>query len=372
VIVVGPQTLTAGVGATINDPAQGQGNPSQGCQIQNSSSYQLNVLAEGDVLSIQPFTAQTVAISGQPMVVTPIAGTGVGVAPITFVFLLGTAPGNGVELSNGLWIEAPPQQDGPLTAAAIAAATQGSVDLLYQSGSYGTLAANTPTIVPFNPPPGPSTAPAIVDTLKAYQSVVVNVSWTTGAAGSLTAQAVCFAGQIFFPAQTLATKGAATGVSFILPCAYSIGDLLEIILTSTTAMTGVNVTILGLTEQAVQEVIAPPGNPVSTAPRGGALHVNMTQLGVTGTQILAAPPAGFSYRLHRWVTVDTGPALLTDNGATTFIGYATAAASATTTAKPVDDLQGLVWTAQLNFLNLNAGNARASLFYDLIPTPTVS
>jgi hypothetical protein len=120
--IVGPQALTVGQSNTVDDPAQVGGNPSVACQVQNSSPYQLNVLAQGDSLSIQPFTAQTIEISGQPITVTPLAGTGSGACSITFVFLLGVAAGTGVQLSDGTWVETPPQQDGPLTAAAITAA----------------------------------------------------------------------------------------------------------------------------------------------------------------------------------------------------------------------------------------------------------
>jgi hypothetical protein len=122
--IVGPQTLTVGVPTSVSDPAEAGGNPSVACQVQNSSSYALNILAQGDVLSIQPFTAQTIEISGQPIVVTPLAGTGTGTCSLTFVFLLGVAANTGVQLSDGTWVETPPQQDGPLTAAAITAASQ--------------------------------------------------------------------------------------------------------------------------------------------------------------------------------------------------------------------------------------------------------
>lgn len=125
---VGPQALAIGAATAIKDPAQGGGNPSVACQIQNSSAYQLSVLAAGDVLSIQPFTAQTIEISGQPITVTPLAGAS-GTCSVTFVFLLGAPASTGVQLSDGTWVETPPQQDGPLTAAAItaAAAPPGSV-----------------------------------------------------------------------------------------------------------------------------------------------------------------------------------------------------------------------------------------------------
>ena len=121
--IVGPQAFTVGQPTQIKDPAQGGGNPSIACQIQNSSSYQLLVNAGGAQLSIQPFWAQTIEISGQPITIQPVAGTGSGstASPITLAFLLGTAAGTGEQLPDGTWIEAPPQDDGSLTAAAITA-----------------------------------------------------------------------------------------------------------------------------------------------------------------------------------------------------------------------------------------------------------
>ena len=119
--IVGPEAITVGAATLISDPAQLGGNPSLACQIQNSSGYQLTVLAAGVELSIQPYTAQTVEISGQPISVLPIASTSSGTCTLTFVFLLGAPPSTGVTLPDGTEVEAPPQADGPLTAAAILA-----------------------------------------------------------------------------------------------------------------------------------------------------------------------------------------------------------------------------------------------------------
>lgn len=136
-LVAGPQTLTTGVENDIVDPAE-TGNPSIAVQIQNSSPYQLSILAAGDGYSIQPFFAQTIPIAGGvPIAITPLRQVGLTAAcSVTLTFLLGTSSGDGVQLPGGQWVEAPPQQDGPLTAAAIASAltSQGSVDDL---GTWG-------------------------------------------------------------------------------------------------------------------------------------------------------------------------------------------------------------------------------------------
>jgi hypothetical protein len=120
--IVGPQSFAIGQATAVVDPAAAGGNPSVACQVQNSSSYQLLVNAGGAQLSIQPFWAQTVEISNQPITITPEAGTGSGTASLTLVFLLATAAGTGIQLADGSWVESPPQGDGSLTAAAITAA----------------------------------------------------------------------------------------------------------------------------------------------------------------------------------------------------------------------------------------------------------
>lgn len=134
--IVGPSSYTVGTPTSVDDPAQGGGNPSIACQIQNASSYQLLVNAGGAPLTIQPFFAQTFSISGQPISITPITGTSTGTASnITLAFLLEAPPQSGVQVSDGSWVEQPPIVDGSLTAEAIASlagvlTTQGLMDAL--------------------------------------------------------------------------------------------------------------------------------------------------------------------------------------------------------------------------------------------------
>lgn len=119
--IVGPQTFVVGESTQVPDPADaGGGVPSQAVQVQNSSPYQLIVVAAGQSLAIQSFTAQTVQITGAPVTVQPLAGTGTGPCSMTLVFLLGTVPNDGEQMTDGTWVETPPMTDGPLTAAAIA------------------------------------------------------------------------------------------------------------------------------------------------------------------------------------------------------------------------------------------------------------
>lgn len=169
--LVGPQTLTVGSSNTIKDPSQRGGNPSVAVQIQNSSPYQLQVIAAGETLSIQPFFAQTVAISDAPISVTPLAQAGLNSAcSVTFAFLLGTPQGVGVQLAGGQWVETPPQSDGPLTAAAIASAlsTQASIDTLANATPYNLGAAHTLAL-------------ALAASSHSYTQLTIRVAVTAGA-----------------------------------------------------------------------------------------------------------------------------------------------------------------------------------------------
>lgn len=213
--IVGPETLAIGSANTVDDPAQSGGNPSAAVQIQNSSSYQLSVLAAGETLSLQPFTAQTIEISGQPIVVTPVAGSGSGACKVTFVFLLTTAPDAGVQLPSGTWVETPPQQDGPLTAAAIAAAisgfvsTAGAMDEL-STGAYTLSGAGTVTTAVVN----------LTNLAKCYAALFL-IAFPTGGASVISVGAND--GGANWSAGAVSQPGLI-GTKVICPFANQVGD----------------------------------------------------------------------------------------------------------------------------------------------------
>jgi hypothetical protein len=169
---VGPTTFAVGVATPVIDPAGKGGNPSAAVQIQNSSSYQITVNAGGAGLSIQPFTAQTLRISTQPLTITPLAGVGSGACSITLAFLLATSQGDGEMLSDGTWVEASPVADGSLTAQAIEASisglisTQGEIDFL-GTFNYNLAGAGVPDATN-------------VVALNVYNEIVVVASLATG------------------------------------------------------------------------------------------------------------------------------------------------------------------------------------------------
>lgn len=221
---VGPQTLTVGQPNTVVDPNQRGGNPSAAVQIQNSSPYQLNVTAAGEQLSIQPFFAQTVPISSAPISITPLAVAGLSAACIvTLSFLLGTPAGTGIMLPDGSgWVEAPPQQDGPLTAAAIASAlsTQGTVDLLASGG---------PTAVTGAPSQLPA---ALVAGTHAYATLILLFKVYTVGGTEFSACAIRqdTAGNVTaYPTISNANAFGAIGSdAMFLPVASIAGDLLGV------------------------------------------------------------------------------------------------------------------------------------------------
>lgn len=111
-ITQGPRTLTIGAVVPLSDPGATSNNPATAVQLQNASPFIISVNSGGTVLTLQPFTSQTVATSGggQQMSATPIAAGGsaqlTAVNSLIVVWLLAG--------------EQAPMPDGPLTAAALA------------------------------------------------------------------------------------------------------------------------------------------------------------------------------------------------------------------------------------------------------------
>lgn len=360
----GPQTLPVGVATAIPDPNQAGGNPSAAVQIQNSSPYQLNVIAAGDQLSIQPFFAQTVEITGAPTTVTPLAVAGVAAAcVITFSFLLGTAPGTGIMLPDGTgWVEPPPQQDGPLTAAAIAAAlaTQSIVDPL-----GGGLQAFTSSAAILST--GPFTA------LHSYNTLLLN--FYNGVAGGdvFTAQASRRQSGIDFynypwqsqPCSALQPVGASS-ITMLLPCAFAAGDLIDVWVKSSPNRS-TTWGLYGITTALTPQVVTPIGYPLGTAPRGGVLRAPPGIWPAAGSSValLSAPPAGACYRLHSAFTDTATTGYLLESG-TTVIGYVNGANNSSI----IDGQICLgALTAQTHVLT---GGGSCYVTYDTIPTPTIS
>lgn len=358
--IVGPLTLTPSAPNTIADPAQAGGNPSVACQIQNSSQFQLTVIAAGATLSIQPFTAQTVEISGQPLIVTPItSSTGLGPAAMTFVFLLGTPPNTGVQLTSGQWCETPPQQDGPLTAAAIAAATQGTVDVL-TSQAVVNFPVGLTTIAP----------PAAVH---AYTAVMLVITNLPAAAVTVNVLPQLSVGGVLcnFPPQTQVSTPSAEQVTFLFAMPVPVGATFGFNVTVDTLSNGAKVSVLGITGTEAVQVNAPLGNPLAVAPRGGKSQATVTVTNGTTAILLAAPPSGMSYRLHAF---NVTPAGIPAAGAVLILkGHSSAFNYGAMTPLSICQilLDGQIATEALDIQNATTQTMVCYVSYDVIPTPTV-
>lgn len=342
-IAIGPQTLTVGQPTTIDDPAQIGGNPSVGCQIQNSSPYQLSVLALGDVLSIQPFTAQTIEISGQPIQVTPI-GNSLGTTPctVTFVFLLAVSAG-GVTFPDGLMVETPPQQDGPLTAAAILATVASPwtpIDGMFVPGPP-----------PFNDIiPIPINAAGMLVRVSTFTNQVLAVSVSAGPFSLNFTVAINTATQFFWVPAPIKSNG----------------DELNISVTFVSGTAG-NIFVFVWAVNNVPVTTTMPGQPLAIYKVGGALRV----AGVANTNsvvMLPAPPTGLLYRLHR-ITYAAGASTFGSlSGNPSGFRYSVLNSA----VPPLGDvnLDGQLVGEGLNLVS-GAGSITGSLTYDLVTNPQV-
>lgn len=349
-LVVGPQTLTVGQVNPIVDPAR-TGNPSVAVQIQNSSPYQLSILADGDGYSIQPFFAQTIPVAGGvPIQITPLAQAGLSAAcSVTLTFLLAVARGSGVLLPDGVtWVEPPPQQDGPLTAAAIASAlsTQASIDVLL-------------------PPTSESTGSGVValplTSLHAYNAVIVQAT--------PTASKPCYAtvtnsqGQTFGAAMLLSANSSGD-YQAVVPCANVAGSSLTVSIYFLAPAGGALISVQGSTSSPV-----PSMRSDGRAYPAGAFFQTGFALGAVNTTVIAAPAVTLQRILlaSGWFqsTGATGGPTVTINGASVLLNSAVAAWFGTL---PIPPNEGLLLDANTAVvLQGGAGNNIAASFsYDLV------
>ena len=115
-ITGGPYTLSGGVSLSLSDPYAATGGSAASIQVQNQSGFVLSVVANGEVYTVQSFTAQTIALQtqGATITITPTSTISSGATNSLIV----------------VWMvagEKPDLPDGQLTAAAVAAAITGAV-----------------------------------------------------------------------------------------------------------------------------------------------------------------------------------------------------------------------------------------------------
>lgn len=335
-----PVTLTLNVLASVPNPTLG-GQDFAAVQLQNSSVFVIQVVADGLQYTIQPFTAQTVPLSstGNPITILPTqnpGGSTVGGSTLTPVWLL---PG-----------EAPPMQDGPLTAAAIVAAITGSIS---SQGVVDTLASGVAV--------GGQISLAIPAGSVQHSYATLIVVFTGGTypnVGTTVAAAVANGGQVGFVIQGENTGGAwaiipfgnVPGVGFTI----TFGPALP---------AGIVATVLGLTQGIAVRVAPQPGYPVGVEPMGGtAVITGAVALNGGSVALLAAPATGYWYRLHRFICPNIAAASATSyllDGAGNYL-------AAVGPGHPADDLGGQITSLAVSAINQTGGAASFTLTYDRV------
>ena len=149
-------------------------------------------------------------------------------------------------------------------------------------------------------------------------------------------------------------------------------EFCNIALSSSTGAS-VTATVLGTTATQISYTQQLPGTPNNDVPIGGLQSAYQATLGTAnpGTQILAAPPAGYAYRLHSYTTSPqlTAGTVFLWNGLT--VRYAVAFPTAQQYGSGM--LNGLLVTGAV-YMWANGTTPAAvtgSLFYDLVRLPYI-
>jgi hypothetical protein len=246
-------------------------------------------------------------------------------------------------------------------AASLAAIISG---LVAAEGIVDLIVPNTFSNIPANTPVGVTGV-----ALHPYSTLVFIIS--AGGLAEITAAAIrTTPTSAVWPAQTQPGGGQqAFGLSintFLLPCSYAAGDTVDVQFSTTLALS-TTFAVYGIGAQQTVQVIAPVGNPLSVANRGGAQSVTITAPASAAANILPAPPAGFVYRLHRLITPDAGP-LIIAQGSTSSLGpnFISTIGNGPNN-RPMDDCNGLIVPTNIGCLNGSAATTRVTCWYDLVP-----
>lgn len=255
-----------------------------------------------------------------------------------------------------------PDPNSSVIAAAIAAtlSTQGVVD---------TLGSNTNLTIPAT---GSNVALVTNFTaLHAYSGVVVSILGTAAQAGALVScqvvtihppigQAIAWTGQVIPMVPDPLSLGSGTVATFLFPVGIAAGDSVTVELSSSVLLTPVIGQAFGITATPAVQVTLPAGLPLDTYQVGGSKQVQHTFAGAGNFTVLAAPPAGFVYRLHR-LTCSAQSVIL--GGVTTAFTYGIASSTVP------DNMMGAIANEALQFIVTAVTNGNLS--YDLIPVQTL-
>lgn len=149
-----------------------------------------------------------------------------------------------------------------------------------------------------------------------------------------------------------------------IPVAANVGDTVTVKFTNVNNPGAVNLELVGLADG--DTIMTAPGLPIAMYQEGGSIPVSHTFAGAGTFAILAAPPAGMAYRLHRLLT--NTAAIMQLLGSTSSFLFGQTAGGAT--GQMADNLNGQLVTEGLT---LNAAGASTGyLTYDLVAIPDIS
>ena len=191
----GPQSLTLNTTTTVPNPFTYGGNEPVAVQVCNASGFLLEASAGGLVYLVQAYTALTVPLSGggQNLSLLPFSGSA-------------SAPYNTVSETWLLSGETSPMQDGPLTAAAVAAAISGVVVTATQNFEAASAIALT-ALNAYNLVLNLTTASYPTGTAQAnYATAIVEIVNSSGAQATFQIVAEDVTGNYFF-AQEVTMEG---------------------------------------------------------------------------------------------------------------------------------------------------------------------
>lgn len=332
----GPYTLVLNTPQTLKDPASNS-QPSAAVQVQNSSVFVLSVLASGVAYTIQPFFAQTIPLQaeGAPIVVTAVQNLSVNsqASTITLVWLF-----------RG---EAPPMQDGSLTAQAVAAAIFGPPSSKLLQLTSITVPAGGQTN--FN-----VTVPIGINALVIKTDIGSGSDPPVGSQLQFLSQVDPQVGDFaVFDSSGEATYAAVNVVSGAV-------NTIEAFNPSASAYV-VDLTVFGFAAYA--DALRADHETYSV---GGNNQWNGSLSSGASTVLTTAPPAGSVMRMHRFVadfganTPATGGLYLADATETSIYG------SINPRGVYSDDLQGQLVTTAVSVFNHTAVTAKFTLHADVI------
>ena len=160
----------------------------------------------------------------------------------------------------------------------------------------------------------------------------------------------------------------SSGFNYLVPLQANAGDLIQIVINgSGSSVVGGTLQLVGLKYSAVAAVTPSPNQSFDVVNFGGASAVNVSVASTSNSSILAAPPAGYAYRLHSFA----GPY----NAALTVGGSLRDAAgnvyAALAPQSPFANMGGSICKVQLYANNFGAAAQVFSLIYDTVVLPNI-